>query len=78
MICSLELQKIQGGFTKTGIWLFSLPTVLNMITYWPETPSNNKDEPTKPSPTLMTSKSIHWAQKAYKANPTKANLNIIL
>ena len=49
-----------------------------MITCWPMTSPNNKDKPLKPPFTLMTSKSIYWAQKVYKANPMKANLNIIL
>ena len=42
------------------------------------TSPSNKDKPLKPSSTLMTSKSIRWAQKVYKANPTKANLDVIL
>ena len=52
--------------------------MLNIITCQPKTPFKTKDKPIKPSFTLMTSKSIRRAQKAYKANLTKANLDVIL
>ena len=75
---SFTSDNIKGGFRKAGIWLFLLLIVLNIITCRPETLFKTEDEPIKPSFTLMTSKSIRRAQKAYKANPTKANLNVIL
>jgi hypothetical protein len=52
--------------------------VLNQITYRPETPPDIQDEPSKPPPIPMTSKSIRRAQKAYKTNPIQANLSVIL
>jgi hypothetical protein len=67
-----------GGFRKAGIWLFSPPIVLNAIKRRPETPPDAEDESTKPSLTPMASKSIRRAQKAYKDNLTKDNLNLIL
>jgi hypothetical protein len=65
------------GFRKARIWPFSPPIVLDTIKRRPETPPNTEDKLTKPSLTLMTSKSIRQAQKAYKDNPTKNNLNLI-
>jgi hypothetical protein len=65
------------GFRKAGIWLFSPSIVLNIIKRRPETPPNTEDKSTKPSLTPITSKSIRQAQKAYKNNLTKDNLNLI-
>jgi Skp family chaperone for outer membrane proteins len=75
---SFTKDNIQGGFRKAGIWPFSPPIVLNTIKRRPETPPDAEDESIKPPPTPMTSKSIRRAQKAYKANPTKDNLSLIL
>jgi hypothetical protein len=69
---------IQEGFLKTGIWPYALPIILDAISRRPETPPDIQNEPSKPPPTPMTSKSIRRAQKAYKANPSKANLDLIL
>jgi hypothetical protein len=69
---------IQGGFQKVGIWPFNLPLVLDLIIQRSTTPLQAEDEHSKPLPTPMTSKSIHRAQKIYKSNPTKENLNVIL
>jgi hypothetical protein len=65
------------GFRKAGIWPFSPPIVLDAIKRRPETPPDAEDKSTKPSLTPITSKSIRRAQKAYKDNPTKDNLNLI-
>jgi hypothetical protein len=75
---SFSVANIQGGFKKAGIWPFSPPTVLNTITRRPETPPSTQDDSTTLPPTPMTSKSIRRAQKAYKLNPTKENLQLIL
>jgi len=55
---SFTLANIQGAFAKTGIWPFSPPVVLDTIKRRPETPLKAQDEPLKPPPTPMTSKSI--------------------
>lgn len=75
---SFTVDNIKEGFEKAGIWPYSPLIVLDTITRRPETPPEAQNEPTKPSLTLMTLKSIRRAQKAYKANPTKANLDVIL
>jgi hypothetical protein len=74
---SFTKDNMLGGFRKAGIWPFSPPIVLDAIKRRPETPPDAEDESTKPSLTPMTSKSIRRAQKAYKDNPTKDNLNLI-
>ncbi len=75
---SFSIANIQGGFAKTGIWPFKPLIVLDAITRRPETPPDSQNEPNKPPPTLMTSKSIRRAQKALRKNPTKENLDLIL
>ena len=55
---SFSVSNIQGGFAKTGIWPFSPPVVLDVITRRPETPPNDETDDLKPPPTPMTSKSI--------------------
>jgi hypothetical protein len=74
---SFTLANIQGGFAKAGIWPFNPQLVLDAITRRPATPPQI-EVALKPPPTPMTSKSIRRAQKAYKANPTKQNLDLIL
>jgi hypothetical protein len=74
---SFTKDNMLGGFRKAGIWPFSPPIVLDAIKRRPETPPNAEDKSTKPSLTPITSKSIRRAQKAYKDNPTKDNLNLI-
>jgi hypothetical protein len=66
-----------GGFRKAGIWLFLPLIILNVIKHRPGTSSDVKDESAKPSLTLITLKSIRLAQKAYKDNLIKDNLNLI-
>ena len=75
---SFNISNIQGGFEKAGIWPFSPQTVLTVISRRPITPPTTQDEPTKPPPTPLTSKSIRRAQKAYKDNPIPQNLAVIL
>jgi hypothetical protein len=62
---AFSVANVQGGFAKTGIWPFSPPIVLSAITSQLETPPDTQTEPAKPVPTLMTSKSIRRAQRAY-------------
>ena len=52
--------------------------VLDIIKRRPETPPDVEDKLIKSLPTLMMSKSIHWVQKAYRANPTKETISLIL
>ena len=74
---SFTSENIRGSFAKAGIKLFKPLVVLNTIKRRPETPPELEDQPTKPVSTLLTSKSIRRAQKRYKENPTKENLDII-
>jgi hypothetical protein len=71
-------ENITEGFRKTGIFPFVLPVVLDIITRMPATPLDAQKYGTQLISTSMTSKSICRAQKQYKTNPTKANLDIIL
>ena len=75
---SFTESNIQGGWRKTGIWPFLPPIVLDAIKSRPKIPSKEQDDCEKPPLTPMTSKSIRRAQRVYKANPTQANLNVIL
>jgi hypothetical protein len=52
--------------------------VLNIIKHRPETPPDVEDKLMKSLPTPMTSKSIRRVQKAYRANPTKETISLIL
>ena len=58
---SFTEKNIQGAFRKTGIWPFSPPAVLDLISGQPETPLSTQIESAKPPPTPMTSKSIPQA-----------------
>jgi len=60
---SFTPSNIQGAFEKAGIWPFSPPIVLDAIARRPVTPPDAQDDPAKPPPTPMTSKSIRRAQK---------------
>ena len=71
-------ENITGGFKKTGIFPFAPPIVLDKITRRPATPPDSQENSARLISTPMTSKSIRRAQKQYKANPTKANLDVIL
>jgi DDE superfamily endonuclease len=75
---SFNESNIQGAYAKTGIWPLLPHIVLDTIAPPPETPPRPQIEPLKPPPTPMTSKSIRRAQKAYKSDPSKANLDLIL
>jgi hypothetical protein len=71
-------ENITGGFKKTGIFPLVPPVVLDKITRKPATLPDTQEKGAQLISTPMTSKSIRQAQKRYKANPTKANLNVIL
>ena len=74
---SFTVQNIEGGWRKTGIWPCSPPIALDAIQRRPKTPDVEGNS-NKPPPTPMTSKSIRRAQRAYRSNPTKTNLEVIL
>ena len=75
---SFSKSNICGGFKKAGIWPYSPLIVLDVIKLQPQTPPKDDDEPIKPPPTPMTSKSIRRIQKAYKSNPSPALFDLIL
>ena len=75
---SFSKSNICRGFKKAGIWPYSPPIVLDVIKLQPQTPPKDDDEPIKPPPTPMTSKSIRRIQKAYKSNPSPALFDLIL
>jgi hypothetical protein len=75
---SFTKDNISGGFRKAGIWPFSPLVVLNIIKHRPETPPDIEDKLMESFPTPMTSKSIRRVQKAYRANPTKETISLIL
>ena len=52
--------------------------VLDIIKHRPETPPDIEDKLMESFPTPMTSKSIRRVQKAYRANPTKETISLIL
>ena len=75
---SFSEANIKGGFAKTSIWPMKPRIVLDAIICRPETLPDTQIDSNKPSLTPMTSKSIRRAQKAYRKNPTKENLDLIL
>jgi hypothetical protein len=48
---------------RRQVWPFSPPIVLDAIARRPEIPPDAQNDPTKPPPTPMTSKSIRHTQK---------------
>jgi hypothetical protein len=74
---SFTSENIQGGFKKAGIWPFNPPLVLDIIKRRPLTPPIPEDQARESIPTPLTLKSIRRAQRRYKDNPTKQNLDII-
>jgi hypothetical protein len=74
---SFTKDNILGGFRKAGIWPFNPPVVLDLIKRQPETSLDEEDKSNKPPPTPLTAKSIRWIQKAYKANPSTENIDLI-
>ena len=71
------LMNILRGFEKAGIWLFKPLVVLNLIQRLPKDSSNNENKLEKLPSTPITSKSIRYIQKLYKADPYKENLDLI-
>jgi len=65
-------KNILSSFEKTGIFPYNLGLVLDVIQVCPESPKS-LDKPK----TLLNSCSVRQAQKAYKLDPSKKNLDLI-